>query len=274
MLDPAILNNGRVRIARQALAVAATVREGGARAGDVHRRATPIQVGADAVLALARARHVWLRGLIAHATAGGVRQRLEPDVRRRDPASVAGAQGIGNAVEEMLHGEVDVDAVASARDLDAVRERGQRAVGPARAAVLRYMLVPAHGAVAALPRDALEVAPVPGRVADKGQVLDRGLLAAVHLRAARRRDDLALPPRVLRHRGEAHDLAALLQRGHRRGPAPPLDEAHLLRRAASGLASQRARRRGQSEEGNERGGHGATQVFRLKPLENAGGATA
>ena len=36
----------------------------------------------------------------------------------------------------MLHGQVDVDALGAARDLDAVAERRDRAVRPARAAIL------------------------------------------------------------------------------------------------------------------------------------------
>mmetsp|Transcript_125125 Transcript_125125/g.350387 ORF Transcript_125125/g.350387 Transcript_125125/m.350387 type:complete len:231 (+) Transcript_125125:625-1317(+) len=230
-----------MRVAPQALAVALRW-EGGAGAGDVHRGAAPVHKGADAVLAVARARHVRLRGLVTDAYAGGVRQPLEPDVDGVYPAAEARAQRglpreyLAYAIEHVLHGEVDVDAAAPAQDLDAVCERGELAVGPAAAAVLWHVLVAAHGAEAALLREALEVAPVPAGVVGRGQRRPRGRGGAVHarLQVAGWQDDLRGPPGALRHRGEAHDL------GPRAGlAARALDETHLLHGALA-LAGRRA----------------------------------
>ena len=54
---------------------------------------------------------------------------MQPLVDAGGGAAVAGARVA--AVEDVLDGEVDVDALALARDLDAVAEGGDRAVRPA-----------------------------------------------------------------------------------------------------------------------------------------------
>jgi len=78
---------------------------------------------------------------------------VEPLVRAVDRAAVARADVA--AVEDVLHREVDIDPASLAGDLDTVAERRDRAVGPARTAVLGDVLVQALGAVV----DAIVVTP-------------------------------------------------------------------------------------------------------------------
>merc|ERR1719231_617982 len=152
--DGAVLRDGDVGVLAEADALALG-REGGARARDVLGLAGPVARAAQALLGLRGARDVGLRGLVRDARAGLLRDLVEPLVRAVDGAAVARVD-VG-AVQDMLDGDVDVDALGTARDLDAVAERRDGAVRPARAAVLRDVLVAAHGAKVG----AVDVAPVP-----------------------------------------------------------------------------------------------------------------
>ena len=79
---------------------------------------------------------------------------MEPLVRSVDGAAVARADVA--AVQDVLDGDVDVDALAASCNLNSVAERRDGAVCPAAAAVLRDVLVTGHGAVV----DTILVAPV------------------------------------------------------------------------------------------------------------------
>mmetsp|Transcript_50512 Transcript_50512/g.132837 ORF Transcript_50512/g.132837 Transcript_50512/m.132837 type:complete len:202 (+) Transcript_50512:798-1403(+) len=104
-----------------------------------------------------------------------------------------------DAIEQMLNGKVDVRALPLPDDLDAVRKRRQSTVRPTRAAILREVLVPHHGAIA-LVKATVEVAPIEAwqrRGPWHFQVRRRGAAVDGHLRG--RGDDLRLAPGALRH---------------------------------------------------------------------------
>ena len=61
---------------------------------------------------------------------------MEPLVGAIDGAAVARARVA--AIQHVLHGKVDVDALALACDLDAIAESGDGAMRPARAAVCTW----------------------------------------------------------------------------------------------------------------------------------------
>ena len=134
-LDGAELGDGGVRVVVEADALAAHLLEGGAGARDVLGLAVAVALlglrAAEAVGGLLGAGDVRVVGVVRDA---GLAERLDPLVDSGSGAAVARA-GVA-AVEDMLHGEVDVDAGALARDLDAVAQRRDGAVGPAAAAVL------------------------------------------------------------------------------------------------------------------------------------------
>ena len=78
---------------------------------------------------------------------------MEPLVWAVDTSPVARSDT--STVEHVLNGQVDIDALALACDLDAIAESGDRSVSPAGAAVLWNVLVQGFGAVV----DAFVVAP-------------------------------------------------------------------------------------------------------------------
>mmetsp|Transcript_120798 Transcript_120798/g.385664 ORF Transcript_120798/g.385664 Transcript_120798/m.385664 type:complete len:416 (+) Transcript_120798:265-1512(+) len=143
--DGAVVRDGDVRVDSQAGAGAALLGEAAAGAGDVLSLASAVDVRAEALLRIRGASEVGLRGLVGDACAlfGDL---LKPLVRAVDAASVAAAHT--SAVQQMLHGGVDVHALRIASNLHAVCQGGDGAVDPARAAVLGDVLVPGLRAVA------------------------------------------------------------------------------------------------------------------------------
>mmetsp|Transcript_66077 Transcript_66077/g.196635 ORF Transcript_66077/g.196635 Transcript_66077/m.196635 type:complete len:432 (+) Transcript_66077:518-1813(+) len=119
--------------------------EGGARHGRVQGRASPVPTPAHAVLDLTGASKVRLRARVRDAAARLVRDGLQPLVGTVNSATVAGTD-VG-AVEDVLHGKLHIRAPGLAHDLDAVAESGDRAVGPAGAAILGDVLIEGGGAV-------------------------------------------------------------------------------------------------------------------------------
>ena len=112
-----------------------------------------ISVGAKSFSRFAGAREVWVGRLVRDSSARAA-YGFEPLVGTEHTSAVARADVA--AVQDVLHRQVDVDALGFARDLDAVAECGDRSVGPAASAVLRHMLIPVLGGVA----DAIDVSPV------------------------------------------------------------------------------------------------------------------
>ena len=88
---------------------------------------------AETLRTLRGARKVWVGRLVRDARARALRDLVQPLVRAVDRAAVARADVA--AVQDVLDGDVDVDALAFARDLDAVAEGRDGAVRPTRAAV-------------------------------------------------------------------------------------------------------------------------------------------
>ena len=131
----AVLGDGGVGVHRDGCAEAARRGEGGAGAADVVGLAGGVDVSAEALLGVARACQVGVAGVV-HNTARLLR---DPRVGSSDGPSVA-RPGVA-AVEDVLHSEVDVDALRLACDLDAVAQGRHRRVGPARPTVLRDVLV-------------------------------------------------------------------------------------------------------------------------------------
>eukprot|EP00968_Pinguiococcus_pyrenoidosus_P005381 scaffold344_cov235-Pinguiococcus_pyrenoidosus.AAC.7 len=135
-LDDAILRDGGVGEHVDLRAEAAVRREGVAGAAGVHRRARVVAVTAGAFSRLRGARLVLQARVIRHEA-----RLLDEGVRANVAAAVAASRHSAAAVQNELHAQVDVDALGAACDLDAVGQRAQRAMRPARAAVLRQMLV-------------------------------------------------------------------------------------------------------------------------------------
>merc|ERR1740130_967624 len=193
--DRSVLGDGSVGVRGEACAEAVVGDEGGAGAGDVLGRARPVHVGADASGRLARARQVRVRGLVGDATPRGLGEGMQPLVWPVDRAAVARSDAA--AVENVLHREVDVDALRVARDLDPISQRRDGAVVPAGAAVLRDVLVAAHReivhTVLVAPRERLGqldvgehlVGGVDGRVAAPHHARLLRLRLAPHLRSVR-----------------------------------------------------------------------------------------
>ena len=100
-----------------------------AGATGVLRGAGPVGASgvAEALRRFLAAGHVRLAGVVGNGILG------QPAVGGSGGATVARASAA--AVEQVLHGKVDVDALALARDLDPVRQRAQGPVRPAAAAV-------------------------------------------------------------------------------------------------------------------------------------------
>mmetsp|Transcript_8001 Transcript_8001/g.17565 ORF Transcript_8001/g.17565 Transcript_8001/m.17565 type:complete len:330 (-) Transcript_8001:200-1189(-) len=147
--DVAVVGDGCIREVGEPNALLA---EGAARARHVQCVAGPITVWADALAALRRTRHVRVAGGVGNT---GARLALlgHPLVRAVQRAAVAGAN-VGT-VEDVLDRQLDVNALAATRNLDAVGKRRDGAMRPARAAILRNVLIQRWRAVV----DAVLVAP-------------------------------------------------------------------------------------------------------------------
>ena len=129
--DGAVLGDGGVGVLGEADALA-TRREGRARARDVLGGARPVAGAAEALLGLLGAGHVGLLRLVGDACAR-LGELVNPLVRAIDAPAVARANVA--TVEHVLHRQIDVDALALARNLDAVAQGRDGAVRPARTAV-------------------------------------------------------------------------------------------------------------------------------------------
>mmetsp|Transcript_25167 Transcript_25167/g.74838 ORF Transcript_25167/g.74838 Transcript_25167/m.74838 type:complete len:235 (+) Transcript_25167:218-922(+) len=124
---PAPVGDRGVRVAAQADALAAPGRERAAGPRHVQRRARPLPGCAESDLRVGGASHVGVLRLVGDSGAGRPRPVVQPAVHAGGVAPVAGARegraaGV-DAVEHVLHREVDLDPAAAALDLDAVRER-------------------------------------------------------------------------------------------------------------------------------------------------------
>lgn len=149
--DGSVLGDGGVGELLDGEALALGV-ESAAGAGLVHGSAAEVGVGAEALVRLGGACEVGVAGLVGD-TGSLLGLGLDPLVGSSDGSAVAAADV--TAVQDVLHGEVDVDALGLAGDLDAVTESGDSAVSPAGAAVLGDVLVARASAVV----DAVLVAP-------------------------------------------------------------------------------------------------------------------
>mmetsp|Transcript_133486 Transcript_133486/g.285427 ORF Transcript_133486/g.285427 Transcript_133486/m.285427 type:complete len:219 (-) Transcript_133486:106-762(-) len=109
---------------------------------------------AEALLRIRRASEVGLGGLVADARARLLRNLRQPLVSTVHTAAIASTNT--TAVQQVLDGEGDVDALSLPGDLDAVPQGRDGPVRPARAAVLGNVLVPGDGAIV----HAILVAPV------------------------------------------------------------------------------------------------------------------
>ena len=127
-----MIHDRRIRVLGEPGALAAGLRESRARLGNVLGRARPVSMRADAVLGLRRAGEVRVLRLVRDACARP-RELVNPLVRAIDAPAVARANVA--TVEHVLHRQIDVDALALARNLDAVAQGRDGAVRPARTAV-------------------------------------------------------------------------------------------------------------------------------------------
>jgi len=153
-------------------AEAAVLGESVASARDVETSALGVDMAAETLVAIGGACEVRVGGLVGNAASGSGRESVEPLVDTRNGATVAGADT--SAVQDVLHREVDIGALGTTSDLDAISQGRDGAMSPAGATVLRKMLVAGHGAVV----DTVLVAP--------GEFLRNGLIANVFMRARRR----------------------------------------------------------------------------------------
>ena len=173
-VDGTVLRNSGVGVLGKSDALAAGRGKSGASASDVLSGAGEVGVCAESLSALGRAGQVRVRGLVADTRSGLLADRVDPLVRADDGSTVAATHS--SAVQDVLHRQVDVNSGGIACNLDAVAKSGHRAVGPARAAVLREVLVAAHGAEVL----AVQIAPVvlSGEVLGGNGVLGQRALGA------------------------------------------------------------------------------------------------
>ena len=133
--DDAVFGHGGVGVMRQRGARAAALIESGACARNVHRLACRVDM-----LAPARGRF----GAACEVRVGrGIRDvtiALDPLVHAQRVASMARTR-IAAAVQNVLDRQVDIRSPSAPLDLDPVAKRRKGRVRPARAAVLRNMLV-------------------------------------------------------------------------------------------------------------------------------------
>mmetsp|Transcript_93949 Transcript_93949/g.302235 ORF Transcript_93949/g.302235 Transcript_93949/m.302235 type:complete len:437 (-) Transcript_93949:25-1335(-) len=136
--DGAVVGDRSIRIAAQR-STEALRGKGRASPRDILGLASPICVGAEALLALGRACHVRIGSVIGDPCTSLLRNAVQPLVRPIHRATMAAANVA--TIQYVLHGQGDLDALAFARDLDAVTQGRHAAVGPAGAAILRNVLV-------------------------------------------------------------------------------------------------------------------------------------
>jgi len=119
--DGAVLRDGGVRVVLDRTTEAGWC-EGGASTGHVLRGAVPLDGATDAICHLRGARHVRVGSVVGDTGVGRGGQGMKPLVWPVDGASVAASDA--TTVEDVLNGEIDVDALSLAGDLDAIAEGG------------------------------------------------------------------------------------------------------------------------------------------------------
>mmetsp|Transcript_80414 Transcript_80414/g.127006 ORF Transcript_80414/g.127006 Transcript_80414/m.127006 type:complete len:381 (-) Transcript_80414:46-1188(-) len=249
----AVVCDGGVGVVAQAGAWATLLGEAAAGASHVFRLAGGVHMRAEALRGIGRAGDIGILGLIADSCAL-LGEFLQPLVRAIHSAALAAANT--SAVQQVLHRQVDVHAVALARDLDAIAQCRDGAVGPAAAAVLRNVLVARHRAVV----PAALVAPgeirwhlhglqelvgaLLGRIAAPGHTQLLGLLARQQLGA--------MDPRRSAGEDRGGELGGILlgvtRAGHRRSLAPgALGVSHAVRLRRVGAVAGVIRRKAEAE---------------------------
>merc|ERR1719313_579005 len=144
--DGAIVRNGDVRVAAEASAATTFLVKAATSSGNVQRIAGEVGVRAEAFLGLRGAGEVWVGSLVAHTSACLLRDLMDPLVCTVNGSSMARANT--STVEDMLDGKVDIDALGPTGNLDTISKGGDCSMSPARATVLRNVLVTAHCAIA------------------------------------------------------------------------------------------------------------------------------
>ena len=104
--DRPVIADRRIGVAVEASTRAALLAEGPARPRYVQRLAGGVHVAAEPLVGVGRAREVRVGGLVAEPRAGLLGDVEEPLVRPVHGAALAGPDAA--AIEEVLHGEVDV----------------------------------------------------------------------------------------------------------------------------------------------------------------------
>mmetsp|Transcript_24068 Transcript_24068/g.72317 ORF Transcript_24068/g.72317 Transcript_24068/m.72317 type:complete len:382 (-) Transcript_24068:8-1153(-) len=151
--DGPVVGDRDIGVRNQRAARAALLGKASASPRHVNGFARGVHVRAEPLIGIKRARQIRLAGLVAQPRAfqGKLVQPLVGPIQRTAVASPH-----ATAIEEVLDGRRDVDALRAAGDLDAVRERRDRAVGPAGPTILRDVLVPRDRAIV----DTVLVAPI------------------------------------------------------------------------------------------------------------------
>merc|ERR1719326_1886306 len=124
----------------QACACTTLVVEAATGPGGIQGRALKIHVWTEALLGFAGACQVRLGCFCAHTTIA-----LDPLVDARCKATMAAASV--TAIQNVLDGWIDVDALATTRNLYPVCQGRQGTMSPTGPTILRDVLIPADGAI-------------------------------------------------------------------------------------------------------------------------------
>mmetsp|Transcript_93000 Transcript_93000/g.248919 ORF Transcript_93000/g.248919 Transcript_93000/m.248919 type:complete len:327 (-) Transcript_93000:39-1019(-) len=143
-LDRPVVRNCHIREVSKPAARASLRGKATASTSNIDGLAARIHVRAESLLGVRRASLVGVRCLVAQTVA--IRRLLGQPLVHRASRSTIAASGIG-AVQNVLHRQIDVDALASTSDLHTISKSRHSPVSPARATVLRNVLVPTHRAV-------------------------------------------------------------------------------------------------------------------------------
>lgn len=142
--DGTVLEDGGIRVPLQACAWPTLLREAPARARNVNRLASGVDVLAKTLLGIRAARQVGL-GCLVTDTGTFLGNTVEPLVGPINGTPVAGADT--STIHQVLDRWGDVHTLSTTSDLDPVSERRHRAVGPAGTAVLGDVLIPGDRAI-------------------------------------------------------------------------------------------------------------------------------
>lgn len=134
----AVFGNRGVRESTQSAAETAKLGKRAARAARVHRGARVITAASAVAL-----RRLGAAGFVRQA---GVERNessiVNELIRARVTTAVARSRNLRSAVQNVLNREIHIlSSVLTARNLNAIRERAHRTVGPARPTILRNVLV-------------------------------------------------------------------------------------------------------------------------------------